>query len=169
MNEHLCSSCHQSLPADAFRRDGHGQCTWCQWKSPERRAKARYADKRAADAKATRTAAAKNKGYEPRLMVSEDDFVTWYCQTPDRCHYCELTRDESKQLRLRRGGFGYFVSWDIDRLDSTRPYELGNLALSCFVCNLAKGSHFTEAEAKQLGLSVRAIFRTRLQRGGNAA
>ena len=66
-------------------------------------------------------------------------------------------------LRLRRGGFGYFVSWDIDRIDSKRVYEEGNLALACFVCNMAKGNHFSEAEAKVLGVAVRQVFQLRLR------
>ena len=64
-------------------------------------------------------------------------------------------------LRIRRGG-GYCVSWDIDRLDSSRPYEWGNLALSCFVCNMAKGDQLTAAEARVVGQAIRGVWRARL-------
>ena len=75
---------------------------------------------------------------------------------------------EVKRLRLQRGGFGNFVSWDIDRLNSNKPYRLGNLALSCFVCNMAKGNLMSEAEAKQVGAAVRRVFRARLKVAANA-
>jgi len=116
----------------------------------EKRAIARYRDKM------------RTSGPE-RLQIDQTEFVNWYCSQEDCCHYCRLTMAEVKRLRLKRGGFGHFVSWDIDRKDSSLPYKAGNLALSCFLCNMAKGSLLTEEEAMMLGKAVRAIYRRRLQ------
>jgi hypothetical protein len=54
------------------------------------------------------------------------------------------------------------VSWDVDRIDSSRPYEPGNLALSCFVCNMAKGDMLSAAEARIVGEAVGRVWRARL-------
>jgi hypothetical protein len=89
------------------------------------------------------------------------EFVEWYVAQEDRCAYCGLTYAELKKLRIRRGG-GYSVAWDIDRIDSARPYERGNLALSCFVCNMAKGDQLSGEEARLVGSAIRNVWRARL-------
>lgn len=149
-----CSKCEQVLPLDAFRKNAKGVCTWCQWADPKKRAEARYKDKVGADRK--------RKAGDKRVNISQDDFVEWYIAQNDVCYYCGTTMDEIKLLRLKRGSFGYFVSWDIDRKDSLKPYEGGNMVLSCFMCNMAKGSYFTEAEGMFLGKAVRTIIEARL-------
>ena len=162
-----CTSCHERMNASCFRED-QTECVWCQWACPRKRAKARYNDKLKADSIRRRT---KPDGTlrPSRLAIGEAAFVNWYLSQPDCCHYCGLTMTAVKTLRLQRGGFGNFVSWDIDRLNSKKPYRLGNMALSCFVCNMAKGNLMTEAEAKQIGAAVRKVFRAKLQIATNAA
>ena len=155
MTSRLCTVCEEHLPADAFRKGSNDTCTWCQWNDPGQRARARYGDKLKADKK-------RAEG-DKRLYASESEFVDWYCSQDDCCHYCGLTRLEAKSLRLKRGSFGYFVSWDIDRVDSSRPYELGNMVLSCFMCNMAKAGYFSEDEALLLGAAVRTIINRRLK------
>lgn len=91
------------------------------WK---KRAKARYSDKQ--------------KIVQHRLNIGKDDFVSWYTAQSDECAYCGLTFAELKKLKLGKGK-GYFVSWDIDCVDPKKGYVSDNLALSCFVCNMAKG------------------------------
>jgi len=56
------------------------------------------------------------------------------------------------------------VGWDIDRIDSSGAYELGNLALSCFVCNMAKGDILSADEARIIGAAVKQIWTERLTR-----
>jgi len=97
--------------------------------------------------------------------MSRPEFVAWYVDQPDCCAYCGLTIAEAKRLRLRTAG-GYFVSWDIDRIDPTRPYEAGNLTLSCFACNTAKGAHLTAEEARIVGEAMRRVWDARLEAVG---
>lgn len=124
----------------------------------KKRATARFGDKQRADRKRI----PKTDGWKSRLALSEAEFVAWYTAQRDCCHYCGTTFDELRRLRLRRP-FGYYVSWDIDRKDSLRPYELGNLALSCFMCNMAKGSYFSAAEAQVVGQAIRQVVLARLR------
>jgi 5-methylcytosine-specific restriction endonuclease McrA len=151
-----CERCSEDLPRDAFRNGSEKICVWCQWAGPEKRALARFKDK----SRTLTSKIAENRA----LGIKQEAFVAWYCGEKDACHYCGLKVEHLRRLRLRRGGFGYFVSWDIDRKDSAKPYVEGNLALSCFVCNMAKGNHFSEAEALTLGAAVREIFLARLNR-----
>lgn len=142
----LCLACNETMPDDCFRK-GAKTCVWCAFAPMVKRAKARYSDKR--------------KLAGARLKIGLADFVSWYVQQDDRCAYCGLTFSELKKLRIKRGG-GYCVAWDIDRIDSSRPYKQGNLALSCFVCNMAKGDILSRAEALIVGQAIRSVWRARL-------
>ncbi|MEQ3722468.1 hypothetical protein [Alcanivorax sp.] len=159
MQDYKCHRCNEDLPEDAFRKNAKGVCTWCEWSDPEKRAKARYRDKVVADRK--------RKGSDKRVNISEEKFISWYIGQDDTCHYCGVTLEEIKRLRLKRGMFGYFVSWDIDRKDSSKPYKEGNMVLSCFMCNMAKVSYFTEGEGRLLGQAVRKIIEARLAEVAN--
>lgn len=141
-----CRSCGDLTPEDAFRK-GRADCVWCQFEDMEKRAKARFADKQ--------------KGAKQRLHIGKHEFVSWYTNQSDACAYCGLTFSELKELKLKKGK-GYFVSWDIDCIEPKKGYALGNLALSCFVCNMAKGNALNVREMRIVGPAVLEVWRTRL-------
>lgn len=155
MSERICTKCNETLPSDAFRKNSKGKCTWCQWEDKGKRAKARYRDKVNADKH--------RKTDDKRVNISEEEFIEWYKAQKDQCYYCGITMKEVKELLLKRGSLGYFVSWDIDRKDSLKPYQKDNIVLSCFMCNMAKASYFSEEEAMILGRAVRTIIDCRLK------
>ena len=163
MNTTTCIRCQNSYSSNAFRKLSKGECVWCQWESPERRALARFNDK--VKLERVREARANERGdtFVPHLKVTKTQFLSWYLSQPDECHYCGLKLEQLRELQLRRGVFGYSVSWDIDRKDPKRFYERGNLALACFMCNMAKGSYFDEDEAKVLGQAIRKVVKARLK------
>lgn len=146
MQFRACLSCGELTPDDAFRK-GRSDCVWCQFCDMEKRAKARYADKQ--------------KGARHRLHIEKTEFVSWYTAQNDECAYCGLTFSELKQLKLKKGK-GYCVSWDIDCIDPKKGYSADNLALSCFVCNMAKGNALTAQEMKVVGPAVLDVWRNRL-------
>ena len=141
-----CPTCDERLPQECFRKNAKA-CVWCDWASMSKRAAARYGDKR--------------KLAEGRLRIGKAEFLAWYEAQEDCCAYCGLTFAELKRLQIRRRG-GYSVAWDIDRINSQKPYEPGNLALSCFVCNMAKGDMLSDEEARIVGRAVRRVWRARL-------
>lgn len=142
-----CNSCGEYTPEDAFRK-GRADCVWCQYGDMEKRAKARYLDKK--------------KSAQQRLHIEKADFLSWYTVQRDECAYCGLTFPELKRLRLRKGK-GYCVSWDIDYVEPKKGYTAGNLALSCFVCNMAKGNTLSIPEMRVVGSAVLKVWRARLQ------
>jgi 5-methylcytosine-specific restriction endonuclease McrA len=144
--QRTCPRCEEELPVRCFR-SGARVCSWCAWSDAEKRANARWRDIR--------------KRAPALLRISLPEFVAWYVDQPDCCTYCGLTIAEVKRLRLKTAG-GYFVSWDIDRIDPTRGYASGNLALSCFACNRAKGSHLTAEETRVVGQAMRRVWDDRL-------
>jgi hypothetical protein len=142
-----CFHCKTDTPDNAFRRRAD-RCVWCQFKDPVVRATWRYRDKL--------------KQEKWPVTITEKQFIAWYTIQPDACTYCGLTFSELKKLRLPRLR-GYYVSWDIDRKDSSKPYELGNLALACFYCNTAKANYMSFEEAQVVGTAFRKVYRARLR------
>ena len=56
--------------------------------------------------------------------------------TSSRCHYCG-----QEPSQIISGGdtcYGYYTYNGIDRVDSTRGYEMGNVVSCCIICNIAK-------------------------------
>ena len=121
---------HASCGHYSYVRNGQKVCTFCQWSDPVKRARARYRD----------IVKGWKRGRRWPMRVSLDEFQRWYCEEvarADACHYCRISRDE-----LREEGSN-LCSWHIDRMDSSRPYEQGNLAIACARCNIWKGAHHT--------------------------
>lgn len=143
-----CPSCKKIMNDDCFRKN-HKYCVWCVFEDKEKRAKARYLDKKKSS----------------KLNISKNDFVEWYISQDDSCSYCGLTFQNLKDLKIKRGG-GYVVGWDIDRIDSRLPYEKDNLALSCFICNMAKGDILSYEEAKIIGQAVKKVWHERIKKNG---
>ncbi len=150
--EKKCDMCESVFPVKAFR-SGSKQCVWCQYQKMEKRAINRFRDK-----------VKMNRIGKHAFKIDKDSFVAWYCSQKDLCHYCGVTFDELRRLRLK-GRAGYYVSWDIDRVQSESPYEIGNIVLSCMVCNTAKSNYLTESEAKEVGKTIKSIFNKRLKNG----
>ena len=94
--------------------------------------------------------------------LSEKKFVDWYVSQKDECTYCRTPYSDLKVLQLDHFG-GKYVSWDIDRKNNVnRTYVLSNIVLSCFICNTAKGSWFTENQARAIGKTIRQVFKEML-------
>ena len=117
-------------------------CTFCEWADPSKRARYRHGD-------ITKGARA---GTRWPVHITRNEFEIWYCREArinDACHYCGVDR-----IYLREAGSN-LCSWHIDRMDNSRPYEEGNLALACDHCNTWKGAHRTYAEARSYGAARR--------------
>lgn len=143
----ICSSCNVKLPANCFRK-GRKDCVWCQFSDPSFRAEWRYKDK------------LRQKRWP--VHISKEDFVKWYIHQPDECHYCKTPYTDLKKLQLPRFN-GRYVSWDIDRIDSSKPYQEGNLVLACFICNSTKSNLLTEHETMHIGKSIRQVLLERIK------
>jgi hypothetical protein len=57
-------------------------------------------------------------------------------------------------MEYRRAGGG--TASNLDRKDSAKPYEMGNIVVCCRRCNYAKNTFFTYDEWKQIGTLIRS-------------
>jgi hypothetical protein len=87
--------------------------------------------------------------------VTIDYFITWYTSQTRECCYC--LRSEEECLKDNIG----VKRLSIERLDNTKGYIEGNLALACLLCNATKSDLFTEKEMLEIGTVIRRVLRRR--------
>src|SRR3990167_6080212 len=87
------------------------------------------------------------KGRKNKLKITQADFLKWYTEQPQECFYCNITPDKLIDKFSKVSG-RETKRLTIDRLDSNLPYQLGNLVLACYRCNITKSDFFTPEEMK---------------------
>jgi len=95
-------------------------------------------------------------------------FIEYYGKNDkDReCGYCGIKESEigklaiKKQIRTKR----YYhrgKTMEVDRIDPSKPYVLGNIILSCYWCNNAKTDEFSCEEFRKIAKSITVIWNNR--------
>jgi hypothetical protein len=83
------------------------------------------------------------------------------------CKYCSISESQISLLissnkiktkRLNTRG----VSMEVDRIDSTLPYEISNIVFACYWCNNAKTDEFSAKEFALIGEQIKNIWGERL-------
>jgi hypothetical protein len=85
-----------------------------------------------------------------KFFIKKEEFVNWYNNQIQFCHYCQRTLIELKQDNL-----GHDNRLTIDRKDNTKGYNLDNIILACYRCNLTKSNYFTEQEMLIIGKMIK--------------
>jgi Zn finger protein HypA/HybF involved in hydrogenase expression len=85
--------------------------------------------------------------YKP-LLISKEDFVTWYKDEPKVCAYCDIPEE---RLNVIRTWFDRRVKrLAVDCKDNEHGYEVGNIVLACHRCNFIKLNLFTFEEMREI-------------------
>lgn len=89
-----------------------------------------------------------------KRKISKAEFVKWYQRQKKKCYYCgELGKEiDGKIFRCWKKG-----RLQVDRKDSSKFYEKGNMVLACPICNFIKGNYFTYKEMLILGKTIAKI------------
>ena len=83
------------------------------------------------------------------VKISQKKFMEWCKSQPKKCFYCGL-KEENLQLVLDAYNNKTF-RLSVDRIDSSKDYEEGNMVLCCLRCNHIKGNFFTQSEMVEIG------------------
>jgi 5-methylcytosine-specific restriction endonuclease McrA len=78
--------------------------------------------------------------------INKVNFINWYENQKQICHYCSRTLKEINQIK-----FGRSNKLTIDRKDNNKGYTLDNIVLACMRCNHIKSDYFTEQEMLRIG------------------
>jgi hypothetical protein len=89
----------------------------------------------------------KNNGRGHKLSITKEEFIAWHNSQEKICSYCKRTHEECQLDILNRK----VNRLTIDRIDNSRGYEKGNLALACYRCNAIKNNYFTPDEMLKIG------------------
>jgi len=83
------------------------------------------------------------------VTITQEDFIMWYKSQPRKCCYCGI---EEARLPIDSDSYNRRTArLTIDRMNSQKGYEKGNLALCCYRCNSIKGNFFTPSEMVEIG------------------
>lgn len=97
----------------------------------------------------------------PELNMTEAEFMAWSQARERRCDYCNIHERDLVHADILSSIGLPVVSLGIDRIDSSRGYQVDNITFCCFACNKAKGDVFTYEEMKVIGQSVAAAWTRR--------
>lgn len=96
-----------------------------------------------------RSAKKRNK----KVNISKEEFTIWWKKQEQKCYYCGKTlhqvindNDTMNNCRTRL---------TIDRKDNDKPYEVSNIVLACYRCNMIKSNFFTEKEMLEIGKIIK--------------
>jgi hypothetical protein len=83
------------------------------------------------------------------VKITKEKFISWYDSQEKVCLYCGISENKIDAFPE------FFVGTvnkrlSIDRINNTRGYEEGNLALSCRRCNSVKSDFFSGDEMKTI-------------------
>lgn len=81
-------------------------------------------------------------------VATQEEFLEWRKNQKRVCYYCGIDeKNVFKQgVRNTRAGGNLPESLGNDRWDSSKPYVISNLVLSCFACNQLKSNTMTGDE-----------------------
>ena len=84
-----------------------------------------------------------------KVTLTQEEFIVWYNHQPKKCCYCGLKEEELQLVSDAYNNKTHRLT--VDRIDSSRDYEMGNLALACLRCNHIKGDLFSQSEMEEIG------------------
>jgi hypothetical protein len=91
-----------------------------------------------------------------KVNITRKEFKEWYDSQEQKCHYCGRTLDEvlkSPDPLSKR-----IFRLTVDRRNSEKGYDKGNLVLACYRCNWVKSNFFTEQEMIEIGKIIHKKF-----------
>tara|TARA_B110000003_G_C16588244_1_gene510776 strand:- start:82 stop:510 length:429 start_codon:yes stop_codon:yes gene_type:complete len=92
------------------------------------------------------------KSHKSNHSITKEQFIDWYIKTPEKCAYCESDFDEVKQFLSKNDIKIKRVSFDIDRKDNEKGYEISNIVKSCVVCNFHKADFYSYDGFKKVSI-----------------
>ena len=92
---------------------------------------------------------ANSKNKNRKFKMSQVEFFDWYNLQEQKCCYCSIPTE--KLYLLPRVGKNIIKRLTIDRIDNSKPYEIGNILLACHICNTMKLNYLNLEDMKVIG------------------
>lgn len=86
-----------------------------------------------------------------QINLTTEEFKVWFANCYDgTCSYCGVTLEQYRSSTFLKKIRPHIKNFGIDRKDTTRGYELDNIAVACNFCNSVKGFFFSHEEFKEI-------------------
>lgn len=94
----------------------------------------------------------KNNARDTKVSISREEFKSWFLKNYNKkCSYCGVKEDVFKKSKFIKSKRDNIYDFSIDRINSTKGYDINNIAISCIVCNETKGFFFDQQEMMKIG------------------
>lgn len=99
------------------------------------------------------------------VYINLIEFLDFYGLAKSRsCRYCGLKENDFWKIELLSTRGTYIRNMGVDRIDSDKGYEIGNVCLCCVACNMAKSNHHSEKDMIDIiGPAIRKTWESKLK------
>jgi len=139
MKTKQCSKCKQVKPASGFgknKKHSTGYNSWC--KQCVRESSKRYAQTPRGIYAGLKSRM--NFYHTKPVIISKEEFITWYNETPNICAYCDIPENLLEKLIDTHNNARTRLT--IDCKDNDAGYIKGNIVFACNRCNNTKNNFF---------------------------
>ena len=78
--------------------------------------------------------------------INREEFILWYNNQEKLCHYCNKTEKDALNDMNRK-----MKRLSIDRKDNSIGYQLDNIVLACYKCNMIKSNDISYEKMLNIG------------------
>ena len=136
---YTCPTCGHRMHAEDFIAAGEGPCKRCR-----------------AYTRAKNGAKARGIGFK----LKKDEFLDYFgLSISRRCYYCGIQEAGLYEIGMKSPSGKQIETLGLDRVDSSRGYEFGNIVVCCFRCNTIKGAHRSLLEMVAIGFDIHCSLR----------
>ena len=88
-------------------------------------------------------------GGKKSFDLEQQEFIEWYEKSIKKCSYCKITQKEWNSLNNPYSK--RYIRLTVDRKNSNIGYQINNIVLACFRCNIIKSDIITYEEMIEIG------------------
>lgn len=94
------------------------------------------------------------------FSFSLEEFRVWYAAQPQECTYCGISAAQLPGMPYNKR----FLQLSIDRKDSAKGYQPGNICFACMKCNTSKSNYISYSDMREIGrIYLRPVWETMLR------
>jgi hypothetical protein len=103
--------------------------------------------------------------YDLEQHWSREDFIKWYVNKPQKCCYCQCTKEQLEKFYKLTNSKRYNTrgkTLEIERRED-KEYSKDNCDFACYWCNNAKSDVFSSEEFKNIGEAIGNVIKEKIK------
>jgi hypothetical protein len=102
--------------------------------------------------------------YDLEQHWSREDFIKWYVNKPQKCCYCQCTKEQLAKFYKLTNSKRYNTrgkTLEIERRED-KEYSRDNCDFACYWCNNAKSDVFSSEEFNKIGEAIGSVIKEKI-------